>query len=71
MSEAVILFDGVCNLCNASVMFVIKHDPRARFSFAALQGEVGGRMAREWGVDPADMSTLVLVAVPRTAETAA
>jgi predicted DCC family thiol-disulfide oxidoreductase YuxK len=62
MSEAVILFDGVCNLCNASVMFVIKHDPGARFSFAALQGEAGGRLAREWGVNPDDVSTLVLVA---------
>ncbi len=36
---AVILFDGVCNLCNGFVQFVIKHDRRAYFSFAALQSD--------------------------------
>ena len=36
---AVVLFDGVCNLCHASVLFVIDRDPRAHFAFAALQGE--------------------------------
>jgi len=40
-SRAVVLFDGVCNLCNASVNFIIKRDPRCRFSFAALQSEAG------------------------------
>lgn len=33
----IILFDGVCNLCNGSVNFIIKHDPQAKFKFAALQ----------------------------------
>jgi predicted DCC family thiol-disulfide oxidoreductase YuxK len=36
-----ILFDGVCNLCNSSVQFVIRHDHRARFRFAALQSPIG------------------------------
>jgi len=36
-----ILFDGVCNLCNSSVQFVIRHDPRAGFRFAALQSPIG------------------------------
>jgi predicted DCC family thiol-disulfide oxidoreductase YuxK len=40
-SRAVVLFDGVCNLCNASVNFIIKRDPRNRFAFAALQSEAG------------------------------
>ncbi|MFP2909898.1 thiol-disulfide oxidoreductase DCC family protein, partial [Pyxidicoccus sp. 3LFB2] len=34
---AVVLFDGVCNLCNGAVNFIIDRDPAARFRFAALQ----------------------------------
>ncbi|MHB8838812.1 MAG: DCC1-like thiol-disulfide oxidoreductase family protein, partial [Gemmatimonadaceae bacterium] len=33
------LFDGVCNLCNGFVLFLIDHDPGARLRFASLQGE--------------------------------
>jgi predicted DCC family thiol-disulfide oxidoreductase YuxK len=39
MSNAVILFDGVCNLCNGFVQFVIQHRKDDYFSFAALQSE--------------------------------
>ena len=35
----VIFFDGLCNLCNGFVQFVIKHDPEAKFRFASLQSE--------------------------------
>ena len=35
----IIFFDGVCNLCNWSVMFIIKHDKRCIYSFASLQSE--------------------------------
>ena len=37
----VVLFDGVCNLCNGAVQFIIDHDPNARFQFAALQSPEG------------------------------
>lgn len=40
-ASATILFDGVCNLCNGFVQFVIRHDPQGRFRFAALQSETG------------------------------
>ena len=40
-ATATILFDGVCNLCNGFVQFIIRHDPRGRFRFAALQSETG------------------------------
>ena len=36
-NQHLILFDGICNLCNRTVQFIIKHDPEARFRFAALQ----------------------------------
>jgi predicted DCC family thiol-disulfide oxidoreductase YuxK len=40
-SQQIILFDGVCNLCNDAVQFVIKHDPAAKFKFASLQSDYG------------------------------
>jgi predicted DCC family thiol-disulfide oxidoreductase YuxK len=46
---AVILFDGVCNLCNSSVTFVIDHDRRKRFKFAALQSEAGAALLAQHG----------------------
>ena len=39
--KKLILFDGVCNLCNRSVQFVIKHDSKDIFMFTALQSEIG------------------------------
>jgi predicted DCC family thiol-disulfide oxidoreductase YuxK len=39
MSERVVFFDGVCNLCNGFVQFVIERDPEGRFKFAPLQSE--------------------------------
>lgn len=41
---AVVLFDGVCNLCNGSVRFIIERDPRARFQFAPLQSPAADRL---------------------------
>lgn len=40
INKAIIFFDGVCNLCNSSVQFVIKHDKKHHFVFAALQSDV-------------------------------
>ncbi|MBS1619149.1 MAG: thiol-disulfide oxidoreductase DCC family protein [Bacteroidetes bacterium] len=50
LPERLVLFDGVCNLCNASVQFVIRHDPEGRFRFAALQSEVGQEVLRAHGL---------------------
>jgi predicted DCC family thiol-disulfide oxidoreductase YuxK len=47
---AVVLFDGVCNLCNGSVSFIVARDPAAHFHFAALQSEAAQRLLRESGV---------------------
>lgn len=41
MSDRVVLFDGVCNLCNASVRFIIRRDPEGKIKFAALQSPAG------------------------------
>jgi predicted DCC family thiol-disulfide oxidoreductase YuxK len=45
--RAIILFDGVCNLCNGFVNFIIDHDPEAHFQFAALQSEAARTLLRE------------------------
>jgi len=42
--SAVVLFDGVCNLCNASVAFILRRDPKAYFRFASLQSEAAARL---------------------------
>jgi predicted DCC family thiol-disulfide oxidoreductase YuxK len=47
---SIVLFDGVCNLCNASVQFIAARDPRQRFRFASLQSEVGRGLLAEHGV---------------------
>ena len=45
--KAVVLFDGVCNLCNGTVQFIVAHDPAAHFHFAALESETAGRLLGE------------------------
>ncbi len=44
-----VLFDGVCNLCDTSVRFIFAHDPEGRFRFAPLQTDVGRALAAEHG----------------------
>ena len=48
---AVVLFDGVCNFCDASVNFIIEHDPKGYFRFAPLQSDEGRRLANEYGLE--------------------
>ena len=59
--ERVILFDGVCNLCNTSVQFVIKRDRKARFKFAPLQGELGRRVLAENNLPSIEFHSFVLL----------
>jgi len=57
----IILFDGVCNLCNGSVLFVIKRDPKDQFRFAALQSEVGQELIAKYQIDTAHTDSIVLI----------
>ncbi|MBF2055344.1 MAG: thiol-disulfide oxidoreductase DCC family protein [Candidatus Sericytochromatia bacterium] len=61
MSYGIILFDGVCNLCNGAVNFIIDRDPEAYFHFAALQSEAGQKMLQELGLSQQDFDTIVLI----------
>lgn len=40
----IVLFDGVCNLCNAAVQFILANDSKSRFRFASLQSDAAGRL---------------------------
>ena len=46
-NDPVLFFDGVCNLCNQAVQFVIRHDKKAVFRFAPLQSEFGQKVLAE------------------------
>jgi predicted DCC family thiol-disulfide oxidoreductase YuxK len=46
-NRQIILFDGVCNLCNGLVQFIIKRDPDAKFHFASLQSPIGQSLLKE------------------------
>ena len=60
-SHAVVLFDGVCNLCNGFVQFVIPRDPRGYFRFAALQSPAAARLMAEAGVTPGAADSILLI----------
>ncbi len=57
----IILFDGVCNLCNSSVQFVIRHDKGATFKFASLQSEFGQKMLGEEQLPVDDLRSFILI----------
>lgn len=58
--KQLILFDGVCNLCNSSVQYVIKHDKGNRFMFAPLQGETGKEIINQFNIDSAKIDSILL-----------
>jgi predicted DCC family thiol-disulfide oxidoreductase YuxK len=59
--KRVLLFDGVCNFCNGSVLFVLDRDPHERFRFAALQSDAGIETLRQYGLSNLPLSTVVLI----------
>ncbi|HEY9116253.1 MAG TPA: DCC1-like thiol-disulfide oxidoreductase family protein [Roseivirga sp.] len=61
MEQDILLFDGVCNLCNSSVNFIIDHDPKENFKFAALQSKFGRQKLSELGYNQEDFDSLVLL----------
>jgi predicted DCC family thiol-disulfide oxidoreductase YuxK len=61
-----VLYDGVCGLCNRLLQFLLKHDRRAVFSFASLQSEMGKATVARWGGDPDELSSFYVVANFRT-----
>ena len=60
-TKKIILFDGVCNLCNSSVLFVIQRDPKDQFRFAPLQSEIGQSLAAKHKIDTTDVDSIILI----------
>ena len=59
--KAIILFDGVCNLCNSSVQFVIKHDNKNQFLFASLQSDASKKLLLQFNYENPKMMSIVLI----------
>lgn len=59
--KKIVLFDGVCNLCDNAVQFIIKHDKRDIFRFASLQSETGKKLVEERGLDPKEIDSIILI----------
>jgi predicted DCC family thiol-disulfide oxidoreductase YuxK len=60
-NKSLILFDGVCNLCNASVNFIIKHDKKVHFNFASLQSDAAKELLLQFNVKKIKMDSIVLI----------
>jgi predicted DCC family thiol-disulfide oxidoreductase YuxK len=58
-NKEIILFDGVCNLCNGAVLFIIKRDRDDVFRFVSLQSELGKDIIRYIGVDVSKIDSIV------------
>tara|TARA_R110002033_G_scaffold41236_6_gene81836 strand:+ start:1349 stop:1765 length:417 start_codon:yes stop_codon:yes gene_type:complete len=60
-NNKIILFDGVCNLCNSSVQYVIRRDKSNAYRFAALQSEIGKKLVEERGIDTSQIDSIILI----------
>jgi predicted DCC family thiol-disulfide oxidoreductase YuxK len=61
MVNPIILYDGVCGLCNRLVQFLLKHDKSGRLRFASLQSDFAAKVLQRHGIDPKDLDTLHVV----------
>ncbi len=58
--KKIILFDGICNLCDNSVQFIIKHDKNDIFRFVSLQSELGKNILKHIGLNNSQIDSIVL-----------
>jgi len=61
MADSIIVFDGVCVLCSRWVDFVLRRDLRGRYKFAAMQTQSGRELLIEYGIDPVDPLSFLLL----------
>ncbi len=57
--KRIIFFDGVCNLCNSSVNFIIDRDPEGKFKFASLQSDLAQNLLPNFAIDPSELESFV------------
>ena len=58
--KKIVLFDGVCNLCETSVQFIIQHDKNDVFRFASLQSEIGQKIITHLGLENRGIDSIIL-----------
>ena len=58
--KKIILFDGVCNLCDTAVQMIIKHDKKDVFRFVALQSDLGQEIIKHIGIDTINIDSIIL-----------
>lgn len=59
--KTVVLFDGVCNFCNATINFLIDRDPTDRFRFAAQQSNIGQKVMQQHGLTDLMLNTIIVL----------
>lgn len=59
--KIIVLFDGVCNLCNGAVQFIIKRDRNEKFLFASLQSNFGKDQLTKSGLDPLSLQSILVI----------
>jgi predicted DCC family thiol-disulfide oxidoreductase YuxK len=60
-ANPIILYDGVCGLCNRLVQFLLKHDKAGRLRFAALQSDFAEKVLGRHGIDAKDLDTVQVI----------
>ena len=58
--KKIILFDGVCNLCDSAVQFIIKHDKKDIFRFISLQSDLGKEITNYLGINRTNLDSIIL-----------
>jgi predicted DCC family thiol-disulfide oxidoreductase YuxK len=58
--KKIILYDGVCNLCDSAVQRIIKHDTKDVFRFVALQSDLGQKIIKHLGIDTQKTDSIIL-----------
>jgi predicted DCC family thiol-disulfide oxidoreductase YuxK len=59
--QFIVLFDGVCNLCNSSVQFILKRDKQKKFVFGSLQGSAGQLLLKKYNLPADNFHSFVLI----------
>ncbi len=57
----IVLFDGVCNLCNSSVRFIYQRDKQQQFSYQSLQSDEAKELLKPHGYDPSSLQSILLL----------
>lgn len=61
MDQPIVLFDGICNLCNSAVQFIIRHDKKSIFMFTSLQSDTGQKLLAQYHLPLNELNSFILI----------